>query len=73
MGVLKSGSELLRPPEVLSEQPLYSVTLIVTKTRISGAFSGSLVVEFGAFTAVAWIQTLIWEWRSHIKLMHAAT
>ena len=34
----------------------------------------SLVVwwlGFSAFTAVAWVQSLIWELRSHIKLLHA--
>ena len=33
----------------------------------------SLVVwwlRLGTFTAVAWVQSLVWELRSHIKLFH---
>ena len=26
---------------------------------------------FSAFTAMAWFQSLVWELRSHIKLLHA--
>ena len=35
---------------------------------------GSLVVQrlgLGAFTAVTQVQSLVWELRSHIKLLHA--
>ena len=27
-------------------------------------------LELGAFTSVAWVQSLVWELRAHIKLLH---
>lgn len=37
-------------------------------------FPGGLVVRLGlsAFIAAAWIQSLVWELRSHIKPLHVA-
>ena len=30
-------------------------------------------IGFGAFTTVAWVRSLAWELRSHIKLLHTVT
>ena len=35
-------------------------------------FPGGLASGLSAFTPVAWVQSLIWELRSHIKPLHAS-
>lgn len=42
----------------------------------NGARRSSLVVQWlrpDTFNAAAWVQSLVWELRSHIKLLHAMT
>ena len=36
-----------------------------------GEFPGGLVLGFGTSTTAAWVQSLIWELRSHIKPLNA--
>ena len=40
------------------------------KNRRGREFLGSLGLGLGAFTSVAWVQSLVWKLKSHIKPMH---
>lgn len=50
---------------------LTSPTVIHSNPVTDREFSGGLVVGVHAFTAVARVQSLVWELGSHIKLLHA--
>lgn len=65
----------LSPPALLlSILPSHHAATRTSLSEDRSRLGGSLVVSwlgFGAFTAVAQVQSLVWELRSHIKPLHA--
>ena len=51
-----------------------SSLLLISYNEFFKNLGSSLVVQWlglSAFTAMAWVQSLVWELRSHVKLLHA--
>ena len=51
---------------------MLQVHLKKEKKSFNREFSGGLVVKTQPFTAVAYVQSLVWKLRSHIKMLQVS-